>query len=111
MVSSKLGKMLQKLSRHATRWSGLGPVATIKRKQLERIAAVDRQNQILLRLRYEELLRAGAPLPAFADVEFSSFSQNGEDGVPLYILSLIAMTNRRCVELCRARGMQCHPPY
>lgn len=108
MVSHRFGKLLQKLSRHATRWSGLGPVAAIKRKRLERIGAIDKQNQILLALRYAELRRTGAPLPALIDVEFSSFSQNGEDGVLLYILSLIGMGSRRCVEICAADGIQCN---
>jgi hypothetical protein len=108
MVSSKLGKMLQKLSRHTTRWSGLGPVAALQRKRIERIASIDKQNQILLGLRYAELLRSRAPLPALIDTEFSSFSQNGEDGVLLYILSLIGMGGRRCVEICAADGIQCN---
>ena len=108
MVSHKLGKLLQKLSRGATRLSGLQPVAAHQRKRLERIGAIDKQNQILLGLRYAELLRTRAPLPSLIDVEFSSFSQNGEDGVLLYILSLIGMGRRRCVEICAADGIQCN---
>ena len=108
MTNRRLGKLLRKLARHAERFAGLQPQGTLKRKRLERVATVDRQNQILLMLRYQELLRTRAPLPALRDVEFSSFSQNGEDGVLLYILSLIGMGNRRCVEICAADGIECN---
>ena len=108
MVSHRFGKALQKLSRHVTRWSGLGPVAALRRKRLERLGAIDKQNQILLALRYAELRRTGAPLPALIDVEFSSYSQHGEDGVLLYILTLIGMRSRRCIEICAADGIQCN---
>ena len=35
----------------------------------------------------------------FEDVTFSVMSQNGEDGILLYILSVIGMRTRRCVEV------------
>jgi hypothetical protein len=64
--------------------------------------------QILLRLQYQELARRGADLPAFADVEFKCLSQNGEDGILLYIFSLISATNRRVVEICAGNGIECN---
>ena len=64
--------------------------------------------QILLMERYRELRRGGGPLPAFADVEFRNYSQNGEDGILLYILSLIGMTTRKCVEICAGDGVECN---
>ncbi len=108
MTNRRLGKLIRKLSRHAVRFSGLGPQAAHAWKRIERVGTIDRQNQILLGLRYAERLRSGAPLPALRDVEFGSFSQNGEDGVLLYILSLIGMGSRRCVEICAADGIQCN---
>lgn len=69
---------------------------------------VDKGTQIQLMLRYQELLRTGAPLPAFVDVEFRNHSQNGEDGILLYVFSLVGTTNRRCVEICAGDGMQCN---
>jgi hypothetical protein len=64
--------------------------------------------QILLRLQYQDLVRHGATLPDFADVEFQSYSQNGEDGILLYIFSLIGTTNRRVVEICAGAGIECN---
>lgn len=73
-----------------------------------RHGTVDKGTQIQLTLRYRELLRAHAPLPAFADVEFRNYSQNGEDGILLYVFSLVGTTDRRCVELCAGDGRQCN---
>lgn len=41
----------------------------------------DRVAQIQLWLQYQALKQRGEPLPALADVEFSCYSQNGEDGI------------------------------
>ena len=65
-------------------------------------------SQILLRLKYQDLVRVGAELPSFADVEFQCFSQNGEDGILLYIMSLLGTTNRRVLEICAGDGIECN---
>ena len=108
MPNRKLRKSLQKLARSAVRFSGLGDRATDTWKRIERVGAIDRQNQLLLRLNYERLLREGGPLPELRDTEFDSFSQNGEDGALLYLLSLIGFGSRRCVEICAADGIECN---
>ena len=64
--------------------------------------------QILLVERYRELARSGAPLPSFTDVEFRNYSQNGEDGILLFILALVGMKSRRCVEICAGDGIECN---
>jgi hypothetical protein len=64
--------------------------------------------QLLLRLRYQDFVRRGAPLPRFADVEFCCYSQNGEDGILLYLFSLVGMTNRKVVEICAGDGIECN---
>jgi len=72
------------------------------------LGQVCKGTQILLMQRYRELLRGGGPLPAFADVEFRNYSQNGEDGILLYILALIGMKTRKCVEICAGDGVECN---
>lgn len=64
--------------------------------------------QVLLRLLYQSLDFKRAPLPSFMDVEFRCFSQNGEDGILLYIFSMIGVTNRHAVELCAGDGIECN---
>jgi hypothetical protein len=64
--------------------------------------------QVLLRLQYQDLLRRGIDLPTFADVEFRCHSQNGEDGILLYIFSLLGTTNRKVVEICAGDGIECN---
>jgi hypothetical protein len=64
--------------------------------------------QLSLRLQYQELLRAGAPLPDFADVEFRCYSQNAEDGILLYLFSLLGTTTRKSVEIGAGDGLECN---
>jgi hypothetical protein len=65
--------------------------------------------QVLLRLQYQELARRGTTvLPDLADVEFRCYSQNGEDGVLLYVFSLLGATNRRVVEISAGDGFECN---
>lgn len=65
-------------------------------------------DQLLLRLAYQDLVRRQAPLPDLADVEFRCYSQNREDGILLYIFSLIGTTNRCVVEICAGDGSECN---
>ncbi len=64
--------------------------------------------QLLLRLRYQELVRQGAPLPDLLDTEFQCHSQNGEDGILLYLFALLGTTNRRVVEIGAGNGIECN---
>jgi hypothetical protein len=76
--------------------------------QLKDFSFADKGIQILLQLRYRELLQKQLPLPTFEDAEFRAFSQNGEDGILLYIFSLIGMTSRKAVEICAGDGIECN---
>ena len=66
--------------------------------------------QVLLRLQYQSLARAGLradQMPGFRDVGFRCFSQFEEDGILLYIFSLIGSTNRIVVEIGAGDGREC----
>ena len=65
-------------------------------------------SQVLLRLQYQDLARRGIAMPDLADVEFRSFSQNGEDGVLLYLFSTIGAESRQVVEICAGDGYECN---
>lgn len=80
----------------------------VYRKRLDRISSIDQQTQILLALKYKELQHRGVSLPSFSEVEFRSFSQNGEDGILHYIFSLIGTTDKRAVEICAGDGIECN---
>ncbi|MGA9351781.1 MAG: hypothetical protein WBW48_23680, partial [Anaerolineae bacterium] len=69
---------------------------------------IEKGTQMLLSLKYREFLHNGVPLPSFEDVEFRAFSQNGEDGILLFIFSLIGTTNRKAVEICAGDGIECN---
>jgi hypothetical protein len=73
-----------------------------------RMNVADRVSQLILLNQYRTLVRGRHPLPTFDDVEFRAFSQNGEDGILLFVFALIGMVNRRCVEICAGDGIQCN---
>ncbi len=64
--------------------------------------------QILLKLRYREYLKCSAEqLPKFDEVGFKAYSQFEEDGILLYIFSLIGNTNKKVVEIYAGNGQEC----
>jgi len=65
-------------------------------------------SQTLLSMHYREMLALNDPLPCFEEVEFRAFSQNGEDGILLYIFSLLGTTNKKCIEMCCSDGIECN---
>jgi hypothetical protein len=80
-------------------------------EEMERLGhfhRVDQGTQVLLRLKYQEMLRNNVPLPSFDSVEFRSYSQNGEDGILLFIFSLVGTTNKKVVEISVGNGMECN---
>jgi len=69
---------------------------------------IDRQLQILLAHNYLQIVESGQTIPAFSDVEFCSYSQNGEDGILLLIFSAIGVKLKRVVEICAGDGVECN---
>jgi len=100
--------ILKTLVRRAAAIGGFDDLRT----RLDRIAAdissSAKAEQLLLRRQYEALGQANAPLMRFEDVELRVYSQNGEDGILLYLFSLIGMKSYRCVEIGAGDGSQCN---
>jgi hypothetical protein len=69
---------------------------------------LDRQMQMLLAAEYRRCVAERCPLPAFSDAEFSSFSQNGEDGILHLLFSVLGTTNKIAVEACAGDGIECN---
>jgi len=80
---------------HKLRAFFLSPVLTkehtIKPNQVE---------QVMLSVKYKELYNSGFPKFEFKDIGFQIYSQCEEDGILLYIFSIIGTTNKKCVEIC-----------
>jgi hypothetical protein len=64
--------------------------------------------QVLLSLLYQDRLARGADLPALEEVEFRVSSQNGEDGILLFLFSVLGAPTKRCVEMCVGNGIECN---
>lgn len=61
-----------------------------------------------LMMRYRSLAALGrVGLPALADVGFHKYSQFEEDGILLFLFSIIPPVNRTCVEICAGNGREC----
>lgn len=68
----------------------------------------DTASQIQLQLTYRQIAAVGAKLPSLGDVGFKVFSQADEDGILLFIFSILGTTNKKCAEICAGHGMECN---
>ncbi len=64
--------------------------------------------QLSLSTFYKFYKKSGASSLNFRDVGFSCYSQNEEDGILLYIFSLIGTRNKKCIEVCCGDGLECN---
>jgi hypothetical protein len=81
---------------------------TIQRRKHNEMTSANQVVQLLLCDKYKELLRKHLALPELADTEFRCFSQNGEDGILLYIFTIVGVTNKRTVEIGAGDGIECN---
>jgi len=70
--------------------------------------ALDKASQIQLMLAYQAAAQSGRPLPRFDESELRFFSQNGEDGILLFIFALVGSRSRKCIEICAGDGIECN---
>jgi hypothetical protein len=67
---------------------------------------ISKSDQILLSLKYRELLSSGAALPKFNEIGWQNFSQTDDDGILHYIFTLIGTVNRTAVEICAGDSIE-----
>jgi len=88
----------------------LAPLATYFHKQsLLRNHHGSKVAQLTLAHQYRIL--AASPtkqMPTFADVGFRELSEFEEDGILLYLFSLITPRKRVCIEICAGNGIECN---
>jgi hypothetical protein len=99
----------------AQRNSVVAEIRTLLDAQWERIPdapwlrpRVDKGTQTLLHLTYQDLLRQSKPLPRLDEVGFRAFSQFDEDGILLYLFSLLGVAHKASVEICAGVGYECN---
>ena len=81
-------------------------VSAIPNRQIE----AEQMSQASIMNQYKLMSRLLNPeeMPGFSDVGFKVYSQFDEDGILLYIFSLIGFTNRKIVEVCAGGGKECN---
>jgi hypothetical protein len=68
----------------------------------------DPVSQLQLTLAYRALVESGSTLPDLNQVGFKLYSQTDEDGILLYIFSIIGTVNKIAVEICAGNGIECN---
>ena len=72
------------------------------------IATASQGTQILLAMAYQDRVERGAPLPPLDEVEFKVYSQNSEDGILLFLFSVLGSPTKKIVEICAGDGIECN---
>ena len=80
-----------------------GALSSVQPQQNTQVAQTMVMNQYLLMKK----LFTPAEMPSIRDTGFQVYSQFDEDGILLYIFSVIGTTNKRVVEICAGDGIQC----
>jgi hypothetical protein len=73
----------------------------------QRDRGLDQSAQRLLTAQYRHQLLTGAPLPELQETEATFFSQNGEDGVLLFLFAVLGHGDRLAAEICAGDGIEC----
>jgi hypothetical protein len=107
-MTGTLKRVLRRFARSARR--DLDPIPESHlTDDLESHVADEPVAQKALMQQYRLLASFGTDrLPALADVGFRKYSEFEEDGILLYIFSLVPPLNRTCVEICAGDGRQCN---
>jgi len=78
-------------------------IKDVQRQALKPVTAAQasliQMQQVQIRLQYQQMLAAGGPMPSFRDVGFQVFSDSDEDGILLYLLTLLGSGERRLVDI------------
>lgn len=99
-----MGRILKKVLSRLT-----GPMREEFRSVLKSTSNDEAAAQKTLMQQYRLLaLKGNEYLPGMKDVGFRKYSQFEEDGILLYIFSLIRPINRKCVEICAGNGRECN---
>jgi len=78
-------------------------IGSALREHNTQIAQIQLYNQYLLMKK----ILSPAEMPRFSEVGFSVHSQFEEDGILLYIFSIIGTTNKQVLEICAGDGTEC----
>jgi hypothetical protein len=65
-------------------------------------------DQKVLSAAYKQAYHSKCAPFTFTDVGFRVHSQHEEDGILLFIFSLIGTTNKKCIEICAGDGIECN---
>ena len=101
MIPPKLRKLLKKTVSRL----GYKKPLTIHPDPVPNDAA---SSQILLQLEIRRWVQDGRVLPSFQDMGFQVFSQTDEDGILLFLFSVIGARNKISVEICAGDGFECN---
>lgn len=106
-----LGKVLRRLARPLLKDFELALVARLNNVEATLAASLNNEAvaQKTLMHQYRLMASTGDMSPgSMREVGFRKYSQFEEDGILLYIFSLLPPVNRTCVEICAGDGRECN---
>jgi hypothetical protein len=77
-------------------------------RKTEQTTASEQSCQLVLKNQYKQLSLADLSKYPFAEVGFRTYSQNSEDGILLFLFSILGTVNKTAVEICASDGIQCN---
>ena len=120
MIAKKIMNILKRIAHRARDFmtEALVKIINAENQELTRLfkqSAIVQQNnsaaqavQLQLKLTYQSLVYSNNVLPGLESVGFKAYSQTDEDGILLYIFSLIGSGKKTCVEICAGNGIECN---
>jgi hypothetical protein len=100
---TKMGQFLVRLTRKLRKISD-----QLQGRSNSYFSRPDAATQIQLWLEYRRLISEGRPLPQFGDIGFKCYSQSDEDGILLFLFSVLGVSKKSCVEICAGDGIECN---
>jgi len=76
--------------------------------RIEKISSGEQTSQLIIKNQYRKLSKEEIKNYTFEEVGFRKYSQNDEDGILLFIFSVIGTTNKTVVEICASDGIECN---
>lgn len=78
----------------------LEAIYCIGSQKIDKTTILNRKEcQIMLHIKYKQMLHDSSPLPHLNEVGFSVYSQNDEDGILLFIFSIIGFSKKKLIDL------------
>src|SRR5436190_14269903 len=101
--------MMKRMIRRFSRAMLSPSVSYLAKESLVRNRPSSKASQLLLTHQYRLMAASReVSLPTFSEVGFREYSEFEEDGILLFLFSLLRTRTKTCLEICAGTGMECN---